>query len=69
MRGGHGGTGRWQQNLWVWGLPEKGDVDLVYSWAAEEVAESRLELDGDALREAAGRATLLWPEPEEEEEH
>jgi hypothetical protein len=68
MRGGHGGNGRWQQNLWVWGLPEKGDVDLVYSWAAEEVAESRLELDGDALREAAGRATLLWPEPEEEEE-
>lgn len=68
MRGGNGGNGRWQQNLWVWGLPEEGDVNLVCSWAAEEVPESRLELDGDALREAAAHATLLWPEPDEEEE-
>ncbi|MBR7833231.1 hypothetical protein KDL01_08140 [Actinospica durhamensis] len=68
MRGGHGGNGYWQQALWVWGLPEEGDVDLVYSWAAEDVAEARLSLDGDALREGAGRAAVLWEETEELEE-
>ena len=67
-RGGHGANGRWQQTLWVWGLPEEGDVALVYSWEAEEVPEARLELAGELLRAAAGRAVLLWEEPEEDEE-
>lgn len=65
LRGGTGGNGRWQQTLWAWGLPDEGDVSLVYSWADQDIPESRLELDGDALREAAGRATVLWEEPEE----
>lgn len=68
MRGGHGGNGFWQQMHWVWGLPEKGDLDLVYSWLAEEVPESRLELDGDVLRNAAGHAMVLWDGPAEEED-
>ena len=68
MRGGHGGNEYWQQALWVWGLPEDGDVDLVYSWPAEDVAAARLCLDGDGLREAAGRAAVLWDEPEEPDE-
>lgn len=68
MRGGHGSNGFGQQTHWVWGLPEKGDLDLVYSWPAEEVPESRLQLDGDALRDAAGHAKVLWDEPEEQEE-
>lgn len=67
MRGGHGGTGRWQQTLWVWGLPDEGDVSVVCAWPAEDVPESRLELDGDALREAAGRAVVLWEEPEDDD--
>jgi len=68
MHGGHGSNGFWQETHWVWGLPEKGDLDLVYSWPAEEVPESRLALDGDVLRNAAGHATVLWDQPEEEEE-
>jgi hypothetical protein len=67
-RGGHGGQGEWEQHYWVWGLPEQGDVSLVYSWLAEEVAESRFELGGDALRAAAGRAVRLWNEAEDDEE-
>ena len=55
-----GGQGAWQQRYWVWGLPEEGDVTLVYAWPAEEVPESRFELDGDTLREAASRAEVLW---------
>ena len=68
MRGGRGCNGFWQQMHWVWGLPEKGNLDLVYSWPAEQVPESRLKLNGDALRDAAGHATVLWDEPEEEED-
>ena len=68
LRGGHGSNGFWQQMHWVWGLPEKGDLDLVYSWPAEQVPESRLELDGDVLRNAAGHAVVLWDQPEEEED-
>ena len=68
MRGGHGGNGFWQQSHWVWGIPETGGLDLVYSWPAEDVPESLLALDGDALRSAAGRAVVLWDEPEEEED-
>jgi hypothetical protein len=65
LRSSYGNKGRWQQAVWVWGLPKEGDVSLTYWWADRDVPESRLELDGDALREAAGRATVLWVEPGE----
>ncbi|HEX4791423.1 MAG TPA: hypothetical protein VH372_23375 [Actinospica sp.] len=65
--GGHGGVGDWEQNYWIWGLPEHGGVSLVYSWLAENVPESRFELGGDELRAAAGRAVRLWTEPDEDD--
>ena len=64
---GHGGEGDWEQGYWIWGLPGQGDVALVYSWFDENVPESRFEVDGDALRAAAGRAVRLWTEPGGEE--
>ena len=63
---GHGNESEWVQGLWVWGVPEEGDVDVVYSWVDEDVPESRFGLDGDVLREAATRAVTLWDEPEYE---
>jgi hypothetical protein len=68
MRGGHGSNRLWQQTLWVWDLPREGDIDLLYIWPAKDVPASQLTLDGDALREAAGRAVTLWEEPEQEDE-
>lgn len=68
LHSGHGNESEWVQGLWVWGIPEAGDVDVVYSWVAEAVPESRLGLDGDVLREAATRAVTLWDEPEDEHE-
>lgn len=65
LRSSYGARGRWQHAIWVWGMPEEGDVSLLYWWADRDVPESVLELDGDALREAAGRARVLWEEPEE----
>ena len=66
--GASGGGGSWEQGLWVWNVPESGDVSLVYSWLARSVPESRLTLDGEALRAAAARAVVLWPEPTDEED-
>jgi hypothetical protein len=65
---GHGNESEWVQGLWVWGIPEAGDVDVVYSWAAEAVPESRFELDGDVIREAATRAVTLWDDSEYDHE-
>ena len=66
-RGGGSSPGERWQSFWVWGLPEAGDIEIVYSWSAEEVSESVLSLDGDAVREAAQRAVTLWEEPTGEE--
>jgi hypothetical protein len=42
-------------------------VTLVASWLEHGVAETRAELDGAAIRHAAGRAVILWPdEPDPE---
>jgi hypothetical protein len=68
MHSGHGNESEWVQGLWIWGIPEEGDVELIYSWPAESVSESRLEIDGDVLRDAAARAVTLWDEADEPEE-
>lgn len=64
MHAGHGNESEWVQGLWVWGIPEEGDVELIYSWLAEAVPESRVVVDGDVLRDAAARAVTLWDEPD-----
>lgn len=66
QQGGGGGSSRscdW--DFWVHPLPPGGPVTLVASWLGHGVAESRAELDGTAIREAAGRAVTLWPEEPE----
>jgi hypothetical protein len=66
MQNGGGGSSRsWDGDFWVSPLPPDGPVTLVASWLAYGVAETRAELDGTAIREAAGRAVILWPEDPE----
>jgi len=68
QRGGGGGSSRscdW--DFWVHPLPPGGPVILVASWPEHGIAESRAELDGAAVREAAQRAVTLWPEEPESE--
>jgi hypothetical protein len=60
---------RWDGDFWVYPLPPDGPVTFVSSWLARGVTESRVEMDGAAIRAAAGRAIELWPdEPEDPEE-
>jgi hypothetical protein len=63
--GGGGSERRWDGNFWVHPLPPEGSVTFVASWLKYGVEETRAELDGAAIREAARRAIVLWPqEPE-----
>jgi hypothetical protein len=66
QQGGGGGSSlAFEWDFWVHPLPPSGPVTLVASWLQHGVAESSAELDGDAIRAAAGRAVTLWPaEPE-----
>jgi len=66
QQGGGGGSPRscdWE--FWVHPLPPDGPVILVASWLEHGITESRAELDGAAIREAAERAVTLWPEEPE----
>ena len=65
--GGGGDARRWDGDFWVHPLPPDGPVTFVASWPKHGVAETRVELDGAAIREAAGRAVTLWPEEPEPE--
>jgi hypothetical protein len=68
QQGGGGGSSRSQDwDFWVHPLPPDGPVTLVGSWVEHGIAESRAELDGAAIRAAAGRAVTLWPEEPESE--
>jgi hypothetical protein len=65
--GSSGSPRRWDGDFWVYPLPPEGPVTFVASWPKYEVAETRMELDGAAIREAAERAVTLWPEDPESE--
>ena len=65
--GGAGSERQWDGYFWVHPLPPDGPVTFVASWLLYGVPETRAELDGSAIREAAARAVILWPdEPDNE---
>jgi len=61
-QGGSSSTGEASQRFSAWPVPASGDVVLVCEWPAHGIAESRLTIDGDALRAAAARAQPVWPD-------
>jgi hypothetical protein len=63
--GSSGNDHHWDGDFWVHPLPPDGPVTFVVSWPRYDVAETRVEFDGAAIREAAGRAVSLWPEEPE----
>jgi len=68
QQGGSGGNARrWDGQFWVHPLPPEGPVTFVASWPEYGAAETGAELDGQAIREAAARAVILWPEEPESE--
>jgi hypothetical protein len=64
---GGGNARRWDGDFWVHPLPPDGPVTFVAAWPEYGVAETQAQLDGAAIRAAAGRAVILWPEQPEAE--
>lgn len=56
------------QTYWVCPLPPPGPVTFVLAWPAFGIPETRVELDGATILDAAARSRLLWP-PQPPEEH
>lgn len=64
QRGGSSGGGRGEfnhnRNLWLWPLPPPRPFDLVLAWQDQGVEETRVELDGAAIVEAAADSRPLF---------
>ena len=58
--GGYAAGGRAARLFWHWGLPPAGPLAVVVELDAFDVPETRVELDGAALVDAASRAEVLW---------
>ena len=58
---GSGTQTRFDQRFWVEPLPPPGAVAVVVEWERRGLAETRVDLDGEAIVDAAGRAETLWP--------
>lgn len=50
------GEDEWEQSYWVWPLPPPGPLALVCEWPAAGIPLTRLELDAQAIIDAAARA-------------
>ena len=59
--GGGGGGGRWHQGFWMWPLPPIGPLAFVCEWPAAGIPLTRVEVDSQLLRDAAGRSRELFP--------
>jgi hypothetical protein len=46
-------------------LPPTGPVAFVGEWPGYGISESRVEVDGRLILDAAARAVRLWPETDE----
>jgi hypothetical protein len=61
QQGGSSDESSVDQSYWVAPLPPEGPVTLVMAWPGFGMPESRTVLDGNAIRAAAARSTVLWP--------
>jgi hypothetical protein len=57
---GIGGPLSVERDFWLWPLPSPGVLRVHCAWSALGVAPTTVDLDADALRNAAGQARRLW---------
>lgn len=58
-RGGSTAERKISQTFWCWPLPSEGDLQFVCEWPYYEVPLTRHRIDGELIREAAGRAQRI----------
>ncbi len=61
LHGGHGSESEAGQDLWLWPLPPPGPITFVTEWKHRGIDETRINVDAQAILEAAERAIELWP--------
>jgi hypothetical protein len=61
LNGGGGGR-RHDMSYWVWPLPPSGPLTFVCEWPRFGIRESRADVDGALIHDAARRAVPLWPD-------
>ncbi len=57
---GTGTSCRFDQRFWVQPLPPEGPLSLLVEWSGRDLPETGVDVPGDAIIEAATRATVLW---------
>jgi hypothetical protein len=62
-RGGSHGPLALDYDYWLWPLPAEGPLQIAVEWPDQGIEETVVEIDSAPLREAAGRAVELWPDP------
>lgn len=62
--GGGGGGLAYEQDFWLWPLPDAGRMEFVGQWDHRGVPESRVAVDAGELAVAAVVAVELWPMPD-----
>ncbi len=70
-RGGGGGGADWQQDMWLWPLPEPGTITLACEWPAAGIPVTRREVDAAPILAAAQRAQVIFefPDPPDDDDH
>ena len=63
--GGGGGGLDAHQRYWIWPLPPPGPVTFACEWPKLEIPETQVAIEGEVIREAAGRAERVWPPADE----
>jgi len=59
---GGGSDSFYEQEWWVWPLPDEGALTFICEWPAHDIAETRYEIDANDIRQAATRAQPIWPD-------
>ncbi len=57
---GSGTSARFDQRFWVRPLPPPGRLGLIVAWPLRGLSETRADVSGEAILEAASRAVPLW---------
>ncbi|MSW52992.1 MAG: hypothetical protein F2817_19155 [Actinobacteria bacterium] len=58
--GGGGSEERYEQSFWVWPLPADGVLRIVCEWPAFGIPVTTLDIDGEAILDAAGRSQVVF---------
>jgi hypothetical protein len=61
---GHGNGFSGSAGYWLSRLPAPGPLAIIVAWPYFGLPETRFELDGEAIAQAASRVEVLWPEPD-----